>query len=165
MALVVEDGTSLPTANTFATRAELIAHALARGVVVPDTDATDVHLIKAMDVLLVKLWLGAAITDLQGTPFPRLYIAPGGTLPVFPDDAVPARVKKAQLLLALASYQGVALMAQTPAGPRLKSRDVGPLKRTYMDGDGASFAYVAGVDELLAAYIEKGGFRLTTRRA
>lgn len=165
MALVPEDGTGLPNATTFATRAELIAHALARGIVVPDTDATDVYLVNAMDVLVTKPWVGDAVSDLQGTPFPRIYIAPGGVDPVFPDDSVPARVKKAQLLLALASFQGVILMAKTSAGPRLKSRDVGPLKRTYVDGAGSNYAYVAGVDELLASYLQKGGFQVTTRRA
>jgi hypothetical protein len=165
MALVPENGTGLANADTFATRAELIAYALARGVVVPNADATDVHLVNAMDVLAAKDWLGTVISAAQGTPFPRLYIAPGGVDPVFPDDSVPSRVKKAQLALALASFQGVTLMAQTAAGPRVKSRDIGPMKRTYADGEGSPFAYVAGVAELLADYLVKGGFTLLTRRA
>lgn len=165
MALVAEDGTGLPDATTFATRAEFIAYALARGVTVPDTDASDVHLVKAMDVLHTKPFVGDPVVAEQGAPFPRLYIATGGRDPVFASASVPGNIKKAQLALALASFQGVTLMAQTSAGPRVTSRDVGPMKRTYSADGGTEFAVVAGVDALLAPYLMKGGPQLVTRRA
>lgn len=165
MALVAENGTGLPDATTIATRAELIAYALARGIVLPDADGTDVHLVKAMDVLWTKPFVGNLIVEDQGAPFPRLYVATGGRYPVFASDSVPGNIKKAQLALAFASSQGVTLMAQTSAGPRVTSRDVGPMKRTYSADGGTEFAVVAGVDALLAPYLMKGGPQLVTRRA
>lgn len=47
MALVIEDGTLVTDADSWVTRAEFIAYAAARGVTIPDDDASDVYLVKA----------------------------------------------------------------------------------------------------------------------
>jgi hypothetical protein len=166
VALVAEDGTGLPDATTFATRAELIAFALMRGIVIPDTDATDVHLVNAMDYLATLGYLGNPVVADQGAPFPRTYypVADSDDLG-FPNDAVPLGVKRAQLLLSMASYRGIPLLDQRSAGRQLKARDVGPLKRQYGE-ESFTHAQVAGVDEALAPYmVAQGGFRLTVGRA
>ena len=166
MALVAETGAGLPDATTFATRAELIAFALLRGVTIPDTDSADVHLVKAMDYLASLTFLGNPVVAAQGTPFPRTYYLNAEDDELgFPNDAVPPAVKRAQLFLALASSQGVTLLDQRAAGRALKSRDVGPLKRQYAE-ESFSHAEVAGVMPLLTPYITPaGGFRLTVGRA
>lgn len=169
MALIVEDGTGLVGANTLASRAELIEFGALRGVTVPDADSSDVHLVKAMDALELYDWAGdPTYTDPpQGTFFPRLYLDPRTELEVWPSDEVPAPVKKAQLLLALASFQGTPLLAPTAAGPALKRRKVGPMEREYFDnGAGSTVAIIPGVEEALRPYLAGGGgIALTVKRA
>lgn len=46
MALIVEDGSIVAGANSWVSRSDYIAFALSLGIVVPDTDAADVELIK-----------------------------------------------------------------------------------------------------------------------
>lgn len=166
MALVAETGAGLPDATTLATRAELIAFAAARGITLPDTDATDVHLVNALDYMLTLDYLGYPVVDDQGTPFPRTYyLSPDSDDLGFPNDEVPAGAKRAQMLLALASSQGVKLLDRRGAGRQLKARDVGPLKRQYGE-ESYTHAEVAGVAEALAPYTTPaGGFRLTVGRA
>lgn len=165
MALVAEDGTGLPGATTFATRAELIAFAAARGITIPDTDASDVFLVNAMDVLYTFEYIGNPVILDQALPFPRTYYpSPDSDTLGFPNDSVPAGVKRAQLLLAMASSRGIALLEVTGAGRQLKSRDVGPLKRSY-DSGSLAVAQVTGVDASLAPYLAGGaGFRLISER-
>lgn len=166
MALVVEDGTGLPGATTFAARDELIAFAAERGVAIANSDTADVHLIKAMDYLRAESFLGAVVAEDQGTPFPRTYyLSPDRDDLGFPNDIVPTGVKRAQLLLAVASFQGIDLLEQLGAGRQLKSRDVGPMKRTY-DSGSLRRARIAGVEEALAPYTrDNGGFKLAVGRA
>lgn len=169
MALVVEDGTGLPNATTWATRAELIAWAGARGITIPDDDKSDKHLVLAMDYLALLDWRGEPVNPDQGTPMPRIvYVDDCSDDLQFPGDSVPAPCKRAQLMLATASGQGFTLLAPTTAGARLKRRKVGPMEREFFDGgDDNTIATVPGVDELLSAYIEDGGgsFKLTVARA
>lgn len=170
MALVVEDGTGLPNATTWATRAELIAWAGARGITVPDADAADVNLVKAMDWLATQDYVGSLLVADQGTPFPRVaYVAGSDTELQFPDDEVPAQMKRAQLMLATAVAQGFELSAPLSAGPRLKRRKTGPMEREYFDdGDNArTLAMVPGVDGLIGPFLAGGGgsFKLTVARA
>lgn len=166
VALIVEDGTGKPDATTFASRAELIAFAAARGIIIEDTDAADVFLVQAMDVLLTKSFLGSLVVVNQGAPFPReLFAAPNSDTLVFPKDSVPTAIKRAQILLAVAASQGVTLLDSTSAGRQLRSRELGPLKRTFTDTS-LAVAQVAGVDEALAPFLASfGGFRLVVDRA
>lgn len=166
MTLVIEDGTGLADATSFASRAELIAFAAARGITLADSDATDVNLVLAMDYLATRDFVGEPVVATQGTPFPRtLYVNAVSEDLVFPNDSVPAAIKRAQLMLALASSQGVKLLDQRSAGRELKSRDVGPLKRTYADSS-LSHAEIAGLAELLTPFmVAEGSFSLSVVRA
>lgn len=155
MALVVEDGTLVANANTFQARADLIAYAALRGVVIPDTEAADKHLILAMDVLeRIDLYPYVG-TPLGHLAFPREHLNCDGE-EVFPSDEVPLAVKKAQILLAFASQQGTQLQATANAGRQIKRRRVGPMDREYSDNE-REVAEVPGVRALLSAYLIGGG--------
>lgn len=166
MALVVEDGTGLPTATTWATRAELITFAAARGLVIANADASDTYLVKAMDRLMIESYRGELVNDLQGTPFPRIWIDPETHQEGFPSDSIPAPMKRAQLLFAVAASQGIDLLGVSNAGERLKRRKVGPMEREFFEGEVNMRAQVAGVNELIEPYllIGGGGFALTVHR-
>lgn len=166
VALIVEDGTGKPDATTFASRAELIAFAAARGITIADSDASDVFLVQGMDVLALRTFVGHLTVMDQSAPFPRThYVSDSSADLAFPADTVPSGVKRAQLLLSLAASQGVVLLDATSAGRQLKSRGLGPLKREFT-GQVLAVAQVAGVDEALAPFLaSNGGFRIETARA
>lgn len=130
MAIVVETGAGLANANSFVTRAEALAYAEARGVVLDDEDTTDALLIRACD--FVHTWesclSGSRKTTTQALAFPREgYILRGQA---FPDDAVPVDAKKAQLELILAQHAGVNLFP-TDDSPFIRREKVGPLETEY----------------------------------
>lgn len=73
MAIVVEDGTIVAGANSWVTRDDFIAYAAARGVIVADTSAADVSLIKACDHInsLEPRLKGSLVDRDQSTAYPR----------------------------------------------------------------------------------------------
>ena len=165
MPLTVEDGTGMADASTFATRAEFIEYAATRGTTIPDQDSSDVPLVNAMDWFAAQDWMGVPINYDQGTPFPRTLYDEATDELAFPNDAVPASLKKAQLVLALASHKGTPLLAAVTAGMQLKRRKVGPMEREYFEGGSVSTADIPGVEQLLAGYIYNPVARIGVTRA
>ena len=161
MALIVETGANVPNANSFVTRAELIAFASARGVVIADVDASDVYAIKATDALMQQepRLQGVRTYSTQALPFPRDGIVINCA--VVAPDAIPDAVKAAQLFLALASAQGVELVPARAANEKfLVRQELGPIKREFSEA-----AYLASGDlptipqvtALLLPYMKSGG--------
>lgn len=131
MALIVEDGTGKNDATSFVTRAEYIAYGAARGVTIPDEDATDVDLVKAMDFILTKCYRGDPTVADQALPFPRHVENFDGTL-AFADDAVPAAMKRVQMDAGLAIREGVSLLPNVSASSSAVKREkVGPIETEY----------------------------------
>lgn len=101
--LVVEDGTGLPTANSFATVAEANAilevnpHSL-WALVTPEVKSN--VLMWATRLLIERTkWKGKKRYENAGTPFPRTCLRDRDNLPITDDD-VPQQVKVATALLA-----------------------------------------------------------------
>ncbi len=131
MALVVEDGSGLANAMSFVSRADYIAFALARGVVIADDAAADVELVKAMDFLKSRCYRGDPTLMTQALPFPRHAEQFDGTL-TFPDDEVPKPMIEAQMHLALAVHAGVDLMPNVATGQAsVKREKIGPIETEY----------------------------------
>lgn len=158
MALIVEDGTGLPNANTFVSRADYIAWAALRGVTIANTDAADVDLIKAVDYILTKCWNGTPTNDTQALPFPRHYENFDGTL-AYPDDAVPAGIIAGQLWAALAIRQGVDLMPVSAGGAGIKREKIGPIETEYDTAQSYDAPSVPAFDAAVATYSCGQGFR------
>lgn len=132
MALVIETGEIVASANSFVERSEIIAYAAERGVTMPDTDATDFCAVQAIDYIWAQCLKGKLVSDAQTVPFPRKGLVEG-------DDAsdytysIPFGIKRAQMQLALDAFNGVLLTASsTPAGI-LKRSKVGPIEREFQD--------------------------------
>lgn len=130
MALVIEDGTIVAGANSFVTRAEVIAYASARGVTLPDTEATDVHAVNAMDYLWSLCFRGSPVDPDQPLMFPRKGLLDGDDLPGY-EYTIPAGIKQAQLQLALDSANGIKLLASSNPAAEVKRVKVGPLEREF----------------------------------
>jgi hypothetical protein len=138
MALIVEDGTIVAGANSFASAATARAYALARGITLSATDSVvEAQLLNAMDyfTLFTGRWRGYPVSETQTLVFPRTgisYIGPGGSTLYYPDDEVPEAIVSAQIQLAMAIHSGVlALLPTQDAGLPIIKEKVGPLETTY----------------------------------
>jgi hypothetical protein len=99
MAIVVEDGSIVTGANSYVSRADVIAYAASRGVTLADTTATDALLIKACDYLesFAKQFKGDRYTRDQALCWPR-----GGAVIEgyeWSADEIPRQVVSAQCAL------------------------------------------------------------------
>lgn len=161
MALIVEDGTGVAGANSLSTRAEIIAYAATRGVVIADVDASDVFAIKATDYFfyLENRFMGARTYDTQELPFPRTGLIVG--MVAYPDDEIPAKVKRAHLQLALEAANGVELVPSQAGGNRqfLTKQKLGPIEREFSEAVALSSGILPTlplVDELLYPFMFGG---------
>ena len=130
MALVIEDGTLVAGANSFATRAEIIAYAAARGVTLADEESTDFLAVQAIDYIWSQCLKGELVAENQTTPFPRTGLVCGDTAEDY-EHSIPPAVKTAQLQLALDAGNGIILTASANPSAVLKRSKVGPLEREF----------------------------------
>jgi hypothetical protein len=161
MALVVEDGSIVDGANSYNTRAEIIAYALARKVTLPDSIDTDADAINAMDYLLRydARWKGELVSPgVQDLAWPRACVKIGSY--DFPKTEIPAGLKSAQAQLAIYSSQGIVLLPVSGAEAFVKREKLGPIETEYSEtialnsGNTPDFP---AVDALLAGLIDGGG--------
>lgn len=135
MALIIEDGSNVANANSFATTVELQAYATLRSLTIPASTADlEPLLVKAADYLfsLEDDFKGSRTNTTQVMPFPRSYIT------IFDLDisgTIPDILKQAQCRIA---YDAIANDLQATGGGRvIKKEGVGPLVVEYGD-DGVS---------------------------
>lgn len=99
MALIIETGEGLETANSYVSVAELQAYASDRLEVLPESDVESL-LIRAMDYLeSIKNYKGARKTSTQALAWPRTGVYIDG----FPasSDRIPTLLKRAQMQLGI----------------------------------------------------------------
>tara|TARA_R110000772_G_scaffold268565_2_gene396219 strand:- start:4739 stop:5254 length:516 start_codon:yes stop_codon:yes gene_type:complete len=136
MALIIEDGTIISGANSFATVAECRAFAELRGLELPAADAgVEILLIKAADFIfsLEANFQGYREDADQDLPFPRYPVTLYGT--ELATGVIPKILKHGQCRLAYDA--SLADLQATGAGRVVKKEGVGPLSVEYGD-DGAS---------------------------
>lgn len=137
MALIVETGSCVTTANALVTRAELIAFAADYypATTVPDDETTDAAIMRGSQWLSTfPEWDGTMTCGrgLQGQAWPRTGVTDCNGDSV-PDNEVPAEVKYATYLAALAelSSSGILTPVVTP-GKQKKSVKVDVIQEVYM---------------------------------
>lgn len=153
MALIIEDGTIVSDANSYATIAEVRAYATARGVILPVADAdVEVMLIKAGDFLnAIDNFRGDAVEFTQSMNWPRNNVIIG--LNVVGNDVVPTSIKKAQMQLVCHLADGVDINPITTGNFVIKEK-IGPLETVYSDALNTDPAPTLPlVDALLAPFI------------
>jgi len=103
MTIIVEDGSIVANANSYATAAELSAYADLRGVTI-STDES-VLLIKAMDWLdqYANRWKGDRTDDDQVLEWPRINVILYDAGPYLGQNTIPAELKNLQMTVALAA--------------------------------------------------------------
>jgi hypothetical protein len=177
MALIVEDGTGLLNAESYASVAEADAYHLARGGeaswVDLDTDIKEQLLRKASDYLVESYrmrWKGVRNKQDQALDWPRTGVIHEETFEVingqfaYPSytvasNVVPREVKTATIVLALKAKAGE-LSADLERA--VLSETVGPLSVTYDRGSPEQKRYPQ-IDGMLTPYLK--GSSMTTRLA
>lgn len=99
MALIVEDGTGKPDADSYSTAAELVSYAARYGVTIPaDEPAQEALLRRAALAMDGMKWKGCRANGEQALAWPRRGVNIDGENK--PSDYIPARIQYGQMALA-----------------------------------------------------------------
>lgn len=180
MALIVEDGTGLPDAESYISVADADAYFAARSnaawaaLAAPAKEAA---LRKAADYIGAvygERWKGVKLGPDQALDWPRAlverkdfrYAGLNGFTMIsgryyYPSDYVPIPVARAAAELAVRAAAETLLADQ---GGQVKSETVGPISVTYADGARQGIRY-ALVDGLLAPFLGAGSGQVSVARA
>lgn len=155
MTLVVENGTGLSNANSYASVATANAYATLRGLTDwTGTDAVkEAALIRATDYLEATYrndWQGSRVSATQALSWPRVNVMVDGF--VVGDDVVPTAVVNACIELAIRALTENLLDDQTQ---RVKREKVDVIEIEYADGSDPAKRYPM-VSRTLAPYLFSG---------
>lgn len=99
MALVIEDGSVVPGADSYATAADLVAYAAAYGKTIPAAAGDQEVLLRRAYLEMSSLaWKGDAASINQSGAWPRYNVCLNGF--DLPGNTIPAKVKSGQMALA-----------------------------------------------------------------
>ncbi len=157
MALVVEDGSGVPSANTFILVADADAYFSARGIAdwTGEASSKEASLIRAMDWLNGLNWRGDVLTYNQPLCWPRYGVpsrgmscvmngyAYGGLLSYWPSNEIPSQVKDAQCEAALRYLDGTDMMPDLDRGGRVVMEKVDVITTQYESGAPAGKTFPA----------------------
>lgn len=146
MTLIIEDGTLVDGADSFATAAELVAYADNYGLTIPLITADQERLLRRAALQMSALsWKGEIVSASQSLSWPRrdVYIGQGSGLIwnrpstivndyLVPQNAIPSQVKAGQMALAAEIYADDTSPAESKQGA-ITSEKVGPLSTTYAE--------------------------------
>lgn len=112
MAFIVEDGTGISNANSYAAVADARAYALDRGTdMTAKTDAqVKAWLIMATDYLEQFVYVGQPVSKTQSLQWPRKCALIENDGSAFPSDELPPALLKAAYQLVLEQFNGIVLM-------------------------------------------------------
>lgn len=130
--LIIETGSGVENANSFATVAETRVYASDRGVILSaDDDDVEAKLIKTMDYLssLEDRFKGHRV--FIPTVFPRYDVEIYNKL--LASNEIPDLIKRAQMQGVMSLHAGIELIADHVAGDFITEEKVGPLTVKYSD--------------------------------
>ena len=157
MALIIEDGSIVPNANSFVTAAEMIAYAALRGVTIPaDTTTQEQQLILAMDYLTGReqSMRGTRVSDLQELPYPRFNVRYNGYY--IQDSEIPKELKNAQIELSIQVGNSELLISKTTDNVESISLD-GVISKSFFNGGSWSTVRTGKADAYLDVLMVNGG--------
>lgn len=146
MALIIEDGTIVEGADSFATAAELVTYADNYGLTIPAVTADQERLLRRAALQMSALsWKGQIVSAAQSLSWPRrdVYIGQGSGLIwnrpstiindyLVPQNAIPSQIKAGQMALCAEIYADDLVNPETKQGA-ITSETVGPLSQTYAE--------------------------------
>ena len=128
--------------NSYVTEAELSEYATTRGITIYGD--TEILLIKAMDYIESRFFMGEKTDQDQALEFPRN-----------DDTEVPQKIKTAQIVTALKIDEGVDLFANSTQSIKRQKVD-GAVEIEYQDYTSSKVSYPQ-IDILLAPFLASSG--------
>jgi hypothetical protein len=166
MPLILEDGTGVTNANSFASVDDLETYALLRGLTLPSTDAEkEVLLVQAGDFLngLESRYKGSRVDAHQAMCWPRENVYLFDSDEAEEDDSIPDILLAAQCQLA---YDAITHNLQaTGTGREVIRQKVDVIETEYAPGTGQTVQAVFNkAMTMLEPLFESGGIGLSTLR-
>ena len=126
MALVLEDGTGKPDAESFASAADYVAYAAKFGLTVPAAEAEqEANLRNAALQMQTMNWKGCRAHSDQALSWPRKGAEVYGE--ILPSNLIPARIQYGQMALAAEIYQDEIDPPEKRRGPKIRTRVEGAI--------------------------------------
>lgn len=164
MTLVVEDGSVVSGANSYASLETIKAYAAARGVTLGADAVIEQQAIIAVDYIesFRLQFQGIKVSASQPMQFPRIGVEIDGFL--IDNNVIPNEVVKAQCQLVCEQANDVELMP-TKSEPAVKKEVVGPIETEYAVSNGSIVTPVfTYVDNLLRVLFKNASFAIKTVR-
>ena len=162
MALIIEDGTEVTSANSYAAYSDLTAYALLRGVTITAVQADgEALLLKAMDALYGRPWQGERVTNTQALEWPRTGVYRDGQLLTY--NEIPRELFYGQLALAMAAVSTTLMPVTTgnAKGPIIEETVHGAVTLKYANSGRVSpVAAVSDANALLSVLEYRSGLRV-----
>lgn len=169
IAIVVEDGSNVTNANSFASIAEARSYALERGVTLSlIDDEVAVLLIKAKDYLesFANRYQGTLANQSQALQWPRIDVYLYASDLPFASNAIPKELKYAQCSAVLAIFNGIDIMPSYSTIDSIVEEKIGPISTKYANhADMDIKPILSSVDSLLRPLFNYNKFALITKRA
>lgn len=130
MALIVEDGSNVANANSYAELAYIKAYAQLRGITLAADAVIENQVALAMDYLESKRnnYQGLKTYPDQSLQFPRNYLVIDSN--EFPNNAIPKELKNALSQLVIEIENGISILPTINEAP-IKRETVGPITTEY----------------------------------
>lgn len=129
MSLVIETGSIVPDADSYATAAELVAYGLAYGRAVPATEADQESALRRAYLQMDALpWKGDAVSRDQTGAWPRYNVCRNGF--TLASDTIPPQIKAGQMALATEIHADDIDPPEIRLGA-ISREKVGPLETEY----------------------------------
>lgn len=152
MSLVIENGSIVAGADSFATAAELVTYAANFGRTIPaDTAAQESLLRRAALQMSAMNWKGGLVSELQTLSWPRVDVYRENWL--VPSNAIPAQIKAGQMALATEVYADDLAPPELKTGAVIREK-VGPIDTEYA----AATSYTARPAATRQSYAQFGPF-------
>lgn len=127
MAIIVENGSIVPGANSYVTEAELAQYATDRGVTLVGTASQLLY--KSMDYIEAQSYIGYKSTQEQPLQWPRDSAYIDGYL--FSSAEIPKELKEGQMMVAISIDAGVDPLSTVDRA--IKAEALGPMSTEYAD--------------------------------
>ena len=136
MAIIVEDGSIVANANSFASEQEVRDFALARGVTLPGDATHPSHLLMQMMIQVMDylntiddgIWIGTRVSTTQPLPFPRVGVQINRRL--VPSNTIPKELKDLQAAMVVMTEEGTDIWDPERDSP-LGKLQIGPIQAEF----------------------------------
>ena len=162
MALIIEDGSAKPNAQTYVTVAEVEAYAVLYGLTPSTCSEADVmKATRYFEGAYYDRWIGVKRTEEQALSWPRAYAVrmDGWTVE---ESEIPKEVKDAVCALALRSAGGDNLIPDLTRNDSVLEEQIGPIRVKYAN-NARTISIYRDIEFILKPIVRSMGFPTIVR--